>query len=1289
MNNKYININEKYNIKTPKKNQNEEKKLKIKIGNKYINISSSRTSKTPGKINIKKILEKQNTKLHIKENIDYKPKINSFYTQNRSIKDLNSICTFDKVIMLQKLLKELSSNKTRFKKNINNFRDKINRKCYEYFKDKIYIKEILDYCSSNQLEEHTMYNLNENIQQYLDKDLYKIIYDFYFLIRNENYVMMEIIKLSNNDSNNKNLSDFIVNFLYENLINSSFIQDELLLIIYLLLDDLFFESFPDNINIEKTNNNLLYQSLINPNSLLFHIFQSLTKKTDIRNYLSSILNKIILKLENYRNPLSPNLSIVNKFLEKREKNLLHSFIQFAGEENQEKINKKKRSDLSNKQNGFDSKGNSYLKRANKIALGNSILVNEQNNTEKIVTLNEKINPNPNSSNDYKKEDSGNVNENKDMLNNKTSEEFDFNLNMESSDSNLSKKNVEIDPFFETNSVTLKSLNDKLLELKNKPISKTNSVMKEYVAYLIKRIEYEKIKMCNIDNNIDEMDIDIDLYQKKDIEIFSTSMIIEELKSRGKIANEESFKQLMKKIIKNYKIITQIILNIIGKIKEHLVSSPYIIKYISKLLSILLLRKYTRVHNNQLTNLSIYIFKLNFFLGSIILPIIKNPEFNGIITSEIISQLTKDNLKIISDIFNKIISVDLFNKNDDPFMTIFNQFIIDIMPQFFIMMENIDKNFIIPFWIKKVMTDKNNTGNINYDYFKQNKYENIQYQSICFSWKDFMSILTLIIKNENNFMKNLKTVEHKNIFQNLIKNKDIFSFLFKSDEKNKIDEYFLLTKINYRDELWKKIKSILKDEFSSKINDEKIDKDVVIFFKKCLLEILGYTKIIEKDDFFSITLNNNQTIYDINFLYQNRNKNKNNNGNVLKSSEKDLDFIKKIFPKIIENIKFEIGYNFENNNFQYLLFCCNYLNLNLNSLPNKYSRNNFNLLFNELIRETEFIIEYLKIDVLTQYYTKIKEIEKNNFVMSKYFSQIQSLEKLKCIEYFYNKIKLSNELNITKDSNGIITKIEYKPKNNEINLKETNIFEYLKNQDKPISYFIDDFPDFQKYQDENDNILDFEEKAEAPKAIYDYFSSLQKLIYKEKIIKKYDKDEIQRIIYDMQNYIFTLLYDKLFPSEPTKNDLFFYKKCSRLSFIKPENVIGNKNLINENLIKNAIENVNDIDDELTPVDKIKKLGKVVEIMQNLVAFSSGKSGLGVDDITEPLIYIMIKSKPKNICSNYQYCELYLNPNLALAQYGFILSQIGVVIERIKNLKHSDLINVSKEKFGKDEVDENYF
>ena len=246
MNNKYININEKYFIKT-QRNKLDADLNKIKYNN-YHNSLTPRKSKTPRKINLDKSAERISTRTNYNENINDKIKINSFYTTNRSMLNLNSICTFDKIIMLQKLLRELSSNKAKFKENINQFTDKINKKCFAHFKDKIYIKEILDYCSSNQFEEHTSYNLNENIQQYMDKNLYQLIYDFYFLIRNENYILIEIIKLTDDKTNNKNFSDFIVHFLYENLINCSFIQDELLLIIYLLLENLFFDSFPNNIN---------------------------------------------------------------------------------------------------------------------------------------------------------------------------------------------------------------------------------------------------------------------------------------------------------------------------------------------------------------------------------------------------------------------------------------------------------------------------------------------------------------------------------------------------------------------------------------------------------------------------------------------------------------------------------------------------------------------------------------------------------------------------------------------------------------------------------------------------------------------------------------------------------------------------------------------------------------------------------------------------------------------------------------------------------------------------------
>ena len=73
------------------------------------------------------------------------------------------------------------------------------------------------------------------------------------------------------------------------------------------------------------------------------------------------------------------------------------------------------------------------------------------------------------------------------------------------------------------------------------------------------------------------------------------------------------------------------------------------------------------------------FKINFLIGNILLPIITNPEFNGIITTDIISKITSDNLKIISHIFKKMLSGELFTKYEDPYMTLFNQFIIETIP----------------------------------------------------------------------------------------------------------------------------------------------------------------------------------------------------------------------------------------------------------------------------------------------------------------------------------------------------------------------------------------------------------------------------------------------------------------------------------------------------------------------------------------------------------------------------------------------------------------------------------
>ena len=162
-----------------------------------------------------------------------------------------------------------------------------------------------------------------------------------------------------------------------------------------------------------------------------------------------------------------------------------------------------------------------------------------------------------------------------------------------------------------------------------------------------------------------------------------------------------------------------------------------------------------------------------------------------------------------------------------------------------------------------------------------------------------------------------------------------------------------------------------------------------------------------------------------------------------------------------------------------------------------------------------------------------------------------------------------------------------------------------------------------------------------------------------------------------------LYDKLFPKESVKSDVKFYKKCCRLDFVKPENLIKDKRMINEKLWKTSMDLINEMDAKLTPQDKVKNFGKAFSILQNSITFCSGKNDLGIDDTISSLIYIMLKSKPKNIFSNSKYCQLFLDPELSKKQYGILLSQIEMIKNIIYDMKYSDLIGVKEEEFGKDE------
>jgi hypothetical protein len=388
-------------------------------------------------------------------------------------------------------------------------------------------------------------------------------------------------------------------------------------------------------------------------------------------------------------------------------------------------------------------------------------------------------------------------------------------------------------------------------------------------------------------------------------------------------------------------------------------------------------------------------------------------------------------------------------------------------------------------------------------------------------------------------------------------------------------------------------------------------------------------------------------------------------------DEDADFKDVIFPHIVDSVKSELSHNLDTNKVKRIVFCTSYLQLHIDDLPQKYKDNNYCLLIMEIIKIGEKIINELNVSILHQFYLKYKEGEKINMIENNNFLQIKNMEKNICLMYLFEKLKLPCKLNVKKDGLGLIKNIKYE----QVSFGNSSIHN--------IQSFIDIVPDFRKYEDKVEDIIELEEKVEIGQALHDYFKDLKNLIKKENIMNRFTQDEYETICNDLENYVLLKLYDKLFPKESTQKDNQFYKKCCRLDFVKPEHFIKDKNMINEKLWITSMDLINEIDRKYTPFDKVRSFGKAFVILQNSITFCSGKDELGVDDTLSFLNYIILKSKPRNIFSNSKYCQLFLNPDLSKKQYGILLTQFEVAKNIIFNLKHTDLTGVTEEEFGKDE------
>ena len=622
--------------------------------------------------------------------------------------------------------------------------------------------------------------------------------------------------------------------------------------------------------------------------------------------------------------------------------------------------------------------------------------------------------------------------------------------------------------------------------------------------------------------------------------------------------------------------------------------------------------------------------------------------------------------------------------------------------------------IITKLIDSVEQIKDDKRNIDYNELidlNQNS-NNIIYQSICFNW-EILYILVKTVEKERDFFINKKNDPAiSKMFEESIKlNKDLF-ILNKSNQLKKEYNYFFFDKITYKDKFNQKINLIIQDNFRASIPPEK-NKEVEMF-KKCLCEVLGFVGVLHKEDFIPFITpkkdikiySNNQTnlyyYYTKNNLYKkaefdsdgndNENENKEikseNNDNQSDSDtetyhfkDKDQFFIRRksvmvpylkagkdkkistdfqscLFPQIVNILKTEIGNYSQTEKSQRIFFCCTYVLTHFDNLPLEYRKNNYSKVFTEIFEDSKILIDELEKDIVNEFFKAIRYTEKINEIVNTDYIQNKNMEKVFFIKHLYKQIKVNGNVVVEKKNNSI-EKIRFEVKTNEPKMES-------------INFFVHQIPNIVELDSKTkEDILTHEKNIGLNDTINGYFKELKKSINNQEVMSKLSVDEFLQVIYGIENYILRKLYPLCYPIKQSKEDLFIYKKCIRLYFIKPHNVIKDKKFknINEKLLDVSIDYIKEMDSKNSPMDKINSFGKALNFLSNSMEFNSGKVDFGVDDLLPLLIYIVIKSRPQKLQSNYSYCMNFINKDLLKKQYGSLLTQMGVIKDIIKNMKYN--------------------
>ena len=825
-------------------------------------------------------------------------------------------------------------------------------------------------------------------------------------------------------------------------------------------------------------------------------------------------------------------------------------------------------------------------------------------------------------------------------------DIDYEINIED-EKNKNNKNNKKSNYLDAYQIRNEKQNDLFNE------KYVSSLDKKQLENFLTKYENQNDMKNYISNYVEECNNDTNL--------FSNEKLIE------KLYNSKHSKILFTLYQIDFLKIVKLLDLLINSFIKNIEIVPNSVKSICKIIIILITRKFPKLRKFKQNA-----FVAQFLINKLFIPIFQNPN-EIYINNFIISNNTISNLKLILKIFSQLNFGNFYNNSENQFnYTPFNWYFIDKMPNIFRMYENIAK-IELPKFIDNLINHKL-SKDYKYNYFNENQDEIIFHRSICFTLKDIFFLINNMDKNkEKLFPENI----NNNIINTNIKENNIINNINndKNNKKNESKLYLIFKKLNsdhYR--------KLINNMDSFEIVNEKSNKktyfvliyDLLInpkfsnlfdikqikphFYMKELSKIKNeedskLNNIIKIKNYLSGLLYNCKKLNKLDFAYK----------------KNTIEFLKKI--KIfLKTNQFAIENTIPNEWYVKFLLDC------LNKLPEEYSNNDYQLLFNELKNDIKSSINFLDFGKLSDCFEKLKNSKKN----IEYFKQLKQL----IIDFDLNqKVKIIIEQNIIpfemslRNNKGkiefLITKITKKKDLSKIEITQNN--KLCEN----ITQFIKYFPNLVNSRI-NKNIKIFEkiEKLDIPEKVNDYIDAISNKINEK---KNYKEEELQIIKDKLYDYIMNKLYDKLYPKSPDKSDLSILNNCIKLSWTEPKHFIEKAKDNNYDIFMDDIKQLFDkLIKEKSPRKKLLIISEIFQNIYKIIKFNDEEGNSGADDNLNLLLYIFVKSQPNFINTDINYIQLFNKKQNGIEENQ--LFQLLSACNIMKDFKLEYLTGVKEEEYN---------